>query len=125
MEMLYVSIPGCTEKILKPNHEDFQCHKSPFNKSALLLGLAYDCKLLHNKSNQSLEQIFETIGSRNTPNEEYSDNWFLHTPMKEEYNTTSVLDLYVNFLDIEAIEKKEREDKKKKEQDRIDKEERL
>ena len=34
-------------KILEPNHEDFQCHASPFNKSALLLGLAYDCKLLH------------------------------------------------------------------------------
>ena len=45
--------------------------------------------------------------------------------MKEEYDATSVLDLYGNFLDIEKIEKKEREDKKKKEQDRIDKEERL
>ena len=88
-------------KILEPNHEDFQCHASAFNRSALLLGLAYDCKLLHNKSNQSLEQIFKTFGSRNTPNEEYSDNWFLHTPMKEEYDATSVLDLYVNFLDIE------------------------
>ena len=42
-------------KILEPNHEDFQCHTSPYNKSALLLGLAYDCKLLHKKSNQSLE----------------------------------------------------------------------
>ena len=46
------------KKTLKPNHEDFQCHRSHFNRSALLLGLAYDCKLLNYKSNQSLEQIF-------------------------------------------------------------------
>ena len=72
-----------------------------------------------------MEQIFKTIGSRETPNKEYSDNWFLHTPLKEEYNTTSVLDLYVDFLDLEAIEKKESEDKKKKEQARIDEIERL
>ena len=73
MEMLYVPIPGCTEKTLKPNHEDFQCHRSPFNRSALLLGLAYDCKLLHSKSNQSSEQIFKIIGSRETSNDRWSE----------------------------------------------------
>ena len=77
MEMLYVPIPGCTEKILKPNHEDFQCHRSPFNKSALLLGLSYDCKLLHSESNQSLTELFKTIGIRQTLNDEYSDDWSL------------------------------------------------
>ena len=34
---------------MKPDHEDFQCHASPFNKHGLLVGLAYDCKLLHYK----------------------------------------------------------------------------
>ena len=103
------------KKILKPNHEDFQCHKSPFNRSALLLGLAYDCKLLHYKSNQSLEQIFETIGSRDTPNKEYSDDWSLHTPLEEEYDTTSVHDLSNGIMELELkeIEKKRRQKEKR------------
>ena len=53
------------QKIMKPNHEVFQCHKCLFNKSGLLLELAYDCKILHYKSNQTLTQIFKTIETEN------------------------------------------------------------
>ena len=102
---------------MKPDHQFFQCNKSPFNKSSLLVGLAYDCKLLHSKSNQPLEQIFKTIGSRETANDEYSDDWFLHTPSKSQYTSYSVLHLSVAILELRKIEKKSEE--KKKEQDRI------
>ena len=118
-------------KILEPNHEDFRCHASHYQRSPLLSGLAYDCKLLHKKSNQTLEMIFETIGSKDTSNEEYSDNWSLHTPMKEEYDTSSVyyLSATIMALELEEIEeqkakKKKREAKAKLKQDRIDKKER-
>ena len=84
--------------------------------------MAYDCKLLHSKSNQSLEQIFKTIGIRDTPNEEYLDDWSLHTPLEKEYNHKSVLHLSIAIMELEleeieekkAKKKKEREDKKKK-----------
>ena len=104
---------------IKPDHEVFQCHASPFNKSGLLVGLAYDCKLLHYEFNQSLPEIFKTIGSRETPNDEYSDDWFLHTPLKSQYTTTSVLQLSVAILELREIEKIEIKEKNKEEQDRI------